>query len=45
MADKGFLIQDLAPLGARLNVPPLLESKQQMPVEDVVKTKKIAQLQ
>lgn len=45
MADKGFLIQDLfAPLGVRLNVPPLLESKQQMPVEDVVKTKKIAQL-
>ena len=45
MADKGFLIQDLlAPLGVRLNVPPLLESKQQMPMEDVVKTKKIAQL-
>ena len=45
MADKGFLIQDLlAPLGVRLNVPPLLQSKQQMPVEDVVKTKKIAQL-
>ena len=45
MADKGFLIQDLlAPLGVRLNVPPLLESKKQMAVDDVVVTKKIAQL-
>ena len=45
MADKGFLIQDLlAPLGVRLNVPPLVCSKQQMPMKDVVVTKKIAQL-
>ena len=44
MADKGFLIQDLlAPIAVRLNVPPLLQSKLQMPTDDVV-TKKIAQL-
>ena len=45
MADKGFLIQDLlAPIGVRLNVPPLLQSKSQMPTDDIVITKKIAQL-
>ena len=45
MADKGFLIQDiLVPLGVRLNVLPLSHSKQQIPVEDVNITKKIAQL-
>ena len=45
MADKGFLIQDLlAPIGVRLNVSPLLQSKLQMPTDDVVVTKKIAQL-
>ena len=45
MADKGFLIQDiLAPLGVRLNVPPLLKSNSQMAAEDVILTKKIAQL-
>lgn len=45
MADKGFLIQDLlAPLGVRLNVPPLLESKKQMAIDDVVVTKKIAHM-
>ena len=45
MADKGFLIQDiLAPLGVRLNVPPLLKSDRQMASEDVILTKKIAQL-
>ena len=45
MAGKSFLIQDLlASLGVWLNVPPLLESKKQMAVDDVVVTKKIAQL-
>ena len=44
MADKGFLIQDLlVPIGVQLNVPPLLQSKLQMPTDDVVVTKKIAQ--
>ena len=32
MADKGFQIQDLlATLGVRLNIPPFLDSNQQMP--------------
>lgn len=39
MADKGFLIQDLlTPIGVRLNVPPLLSSKRQMPADDVLLT-------
>lgn len=43
MADKGFLIQDLlTPIGVRLNVPPLLSSKRQIPADDVLLTKKIA---
>ena len=42
MADKGFLIQDiLAPLGVRLNVPPLMKSNSQMATEDIIKTKKL----
>ncbi|XP_065888295.1 uncharacterized protein [Dysidea avara] len=45
MAYKGFQIQDLlAPLGVRLNVPPFLNSKVQMPVADVLLTRKIAHL-
>jgi len=45
MADKGFQIQDLlAPLGVRLNVPPFLNFKVQMPAADVVLTRKIAHL-
>ena len=45
MADKGFQIQDLlAPLGVRLNIPPFLTSKAQMPVADVILTRKIARL-
>ena len=45
MADKGFQIQDLlAPLGVRLNVPPFLNSKKQMPVADVLLIRKIAHL-
>ena len=44
MEDKGFLIQDmLAPLGVRLNVPPVLKSDSQMSAEGVILTKKIAQ--
>ena len=45
MADKGFLIQDmLAPPGVRFNVPLVLKSHSQMPAEDVILKKKIAQL-
>ena len=45
MADKEFQIQDLlASLGVRLNIPPFLNSKEQMPVGDVLLTRKIAHL-
>jgi len=45
MADKGFQIQDLlAPLGVCLNIPPFLNSKVQMPADDVFLTRKIAHL-
>jgi len=38
MADKGFTIKDLLPLGVSLNIPPFLGQAQQMSPEDVVKT-------
>ena len=44
MADKGFTIKDLLPLGVSLNIPPFLGQSQQMPAEDVVKTQVIASL-
>ena len=44
MADNGFTIQDLLPLGVSLNIPPFLRSSSQMPAEDVVKTQETASL-
>ena len=44
MADKGFTIDDLLPLGVSLNIPLFLGQSQQMPAEDVVKTQVIASL-
>lgn len=44
MADKGFTIQDLLPLGVSLNLPPFLGASSQMAAEDVVKTQEIASL-
>ena len=44
MADKGFTIQDLLPLGVSLNIPPFLGSSSQMPAEDVILTPEIASL-
>ena len=44
MADKGFTIEDLLPLGLSLNIPPFLGQSQQMSVEDVDKTQVIASL-
>lgn len=44
MADKGFTIQDLLPLGVSLNVPPFLGRSRQMPAEDVILTQEIASL-
>ena len=43
MADKGFEIADLLiPLGARLNIPPFLDKRQQMLPGDIRSTKSIA---
>ena len=44
MADKGFTIQDLLPLGVTLNLPPFLGASVQMAAEDVVATQEIASL-
>ena len=42
MADKGFTIEDLLPLGVNLNIPPFLGLYTQMRAQDVVKTQEIA---
>ena len=42
MADKGFTVEDLLPLGVTLNIPPFLGSNSQMTAEDVIKTQEIA---
>jgi len=44
MANKGFQIQDILPLGVNLNIPPFLGSDAQMSAEDVVRTQQIASL-
>ena len=44
MADKGFTIQDLLPLGVSLYIPPFLGSSNQMPAQDVIRTQEIASL-
>ncbi|CAH3032201.1 unnamed protein product, partial [Porites lobata] len=44
MADKGFTIEDLLPLGVSLNIPPFLGSSNKMPAQDVVRTQEIASL-
>ena len=44
MANKGFTIDDLLPLGVSLNISPFLGHYDQMPPEDVVKTQLIASL-
>ena len=44
MADKGFTISDLLPLGVSLNLPPFLGGSNQIPAEDVVQTQEIANL-
>jgi len=42
MADKGFTVKDLLPVGVHLNIPPFLGSKGQMSTEEVAKTQSIA---
>ncbi|XP_022807099.1 uncharacterized protein LOC111344152 [Stylophora pistillata] len=44
MADKGFIMSDISPLGVSLNIPPFLGTSTQMAPEDVVRTQEIARL-
>ena len=44
MADKGFTMDDVLPLGVSLNIPPFLGENSQMSAEDVIKTQEIASL-
>lgn len=45
MANKGFTIKDtLKELNIELNIPPFLERKQQLPLEEVQAGRKIASL-
>ena len=44
MADKGFQIEDLLPLGVKLNIPPFLGGDSQMSAEDVTRTQQIARV-
>ena len=44
MANKGFQIQDILPLGVDLNIPPFLGSDAQMSAEDVVRTQQMTSL-
>ena len=41
MADKGFTIQNLLPLGTSLNIPPFLGQNEQMTPENVIRTQEI----
>ena len=42
MADKGFTVEDLLPLGVSLNIPPFFRSKGQISPQEVVETQSIA---
>ena len=44
MADKGFTIEDILPIGVSLNIPPFLGMSDQMSAEDVFATQEIASL-
>lgn len=44
MADKGFQIADILPLGVKLNIPLFLWANTQMSAEDIVRTQQIARL-
>ncbi|PFX18049.1 hypothetical protein AWC38_SpisGene17604 [Stylophora pistillata] len=44
MADKGFILSDILPLGVSLHIPPFLGTSTQMSPEDVVRTQEIARL-
>ena len=45
MADRGFdILEDLAPCGVRLNIPPFLRGKTQLDQREMTETRRIASL-
>ena len=44
MADKGFTISDILPLGESLNIPPFLGTAAQMQAKEVIRAQEIARL-
>ena len=45
MADRGFdIMEDLAPIGVRLNIPPFLRGKTQLDSRELTETRRIASL-
>ena len=45
MADRGFdIMEDLAPIGVRLNIPPFLRGKSQLDTKELTETRRIASL-
>ena len=45
MADRGFdIMEDLAPIGVRLNIPPFLRGKSQLDSKELTETRRIASL-
>ena len=44
MADKGFTISDILPLGVSLNIPPFLGTAAQMQAKEVIRAQEIARL-
>jgi hypothetical protein len=45
MADRGFdIMEDLAPRGVKLNIPPFLRGKSQLDQRELIETRRIASL-
>ena len=45
MADRGFeILEDLAPIGVRLNIPPFLRGKSRLDSSELIETRRIASL-
>ena len=45
MADRGFdIMDDLAPRGVKLNIPPFLRGKSQLDQRELIETRRIASL-
>ena len=45
MADSGFeVMEDLAPIGVRLNIPPYVRGKSQLDTKELTETRRVASL-